>query len=355
MNTLTQDTNTLKTLIALAEKTGKASIEAGKILSNIKNKKLYESQYKNFSDYVVVALKISETKANLYINVYQNFDSFGLDKDYEVLFSNILVSHLDVLLDLGKNNINMKTTLSAIQDFLIEKKDQKKENLRPNFETTDIFLLVNLIKDIEDEENKEKIKKLLKDIVDKSSEYKNQKQKNDKIFKEINESQHEILSSPKKYSYDKFGKPLKCNFFEDLENIIENEPVDEQGFVALFCYLFNMLKNTSFQLFEKIFYFESIFLVRSGYPDAIIRLKQQKNIFSIIKVEFEFQSSRFLRDKHLEKSDERCDLIICWEHDLKGTTIEKYLKKLPQHKKFPQIISIKDVLETGKIEVMDNK
>jgi hypothetical protein len=56
--------------------------------------------------------------------------------------------------------------------------------------------------------------------------------------------------------------------------------------------------------------FEKILKLRQKFPDCIAK-KEGKTV----KIEFEYNASGFLRDKHNSK---KCDYLICWNDDLKG-------------------------------------
>ncbi len=84
------------------------------------------------------------------------------------------------------------------------------------------------------------------------------------------------------------------------------EPINEQGVILLFAALCHDLG----------FMIEGI---RSTFPDALLRRKNEKGTWNSCHAEFEFKSSNFKLHKHNPK---QCDVIICWEHDLKDCQVE---------------------------------
>ena len=96
---LRQNTNRLRRLITLAEKSEKASIDVGEILFDIRKLERYKISHNSFSSYLRTELNVSETKAYSYIKIYETF------KDNKANISpNILVTHLRLLADLDKTN-----------------------------------------------------------------------------------------------------------------------------------------------------------------------------------------------------------------------------------------------------------
>ena len=120
----------------------------------------------------------------------------------------------------------------------------------------------------------------------------------------IDPSAAEISEDPKKF----FDKAQNTHETGDILNIrgIVYEPTNEQGVVSLFtalCYDLN-------------FRLEGI---RSKFPDAILKRRNDRGNFSPCLAEFEFKSSNYQLHKHPIKG---CDLVICWEHDWKKCPIE---------------------------------
>lgn len=81
-----------------------------------------------------------------------------------------------------------------------------------------------------------------------------------------------------------------------MSNQLDFIPQNEMGVV----YLFSLMQSQlGCELIE----------IRQKFPDA--KIKKDGRIY---EVEFEFKASNFLLHKH---NPRHCDLIICWEHDLK--------------------------------------
>lgn len=89
---------------------------------------------------------------------------------------------------------------------------------------------------------------------------------------------------------------------------LQHAPLNEQGVV----FLFGMV------CFELGFVVEA---VRTDYPDceAKRRVDKRRDKWERVKIEFEFRSSHFKEQGH---KPERCDVIICWEHDWPGCPLE---------------------------------
>ena len=83
-------------------------------------------------------------------------------------------------------------------------------------------------------------------------------------------------------------------------------PVNELGVV----YLFGILSK------ELGFEVESI---RSEFPDCEATRRIGKNKLQRVRIEFEFQSSNFVRHGH---DITKCDMVVCWEHDWKNCPLE---------------------------------
>jgi len=80
-------------------------------------------------------------------------------------------------------------------------------------------------------------------------------------------------------------------------------PINEQGVILLFGILSHDLKF-------------SVERIRQEYPDAaVIDYREDPNRGIKKDIEFEFLSSSFSKQKH---AVEKCDIIVCWEHDWKN-------------------------------------
>jgi len=118
------------------------------------------------------------------------------------------------------------------------------------------------------------------------------------------------------------GDPEKA--FEALEHLhgpilgvkeipIVYEPINEQGVILLFTALAARLGYI-------------IVAIRPQFPDAQLAKRDQNGRYRDLKAEFEFRSSQFRVHGH---DPQKCDLIICWEHDWLEAPIEVIeLKKI---------------------------
>lgn len=105
-----------------------------------------------------------------------------------------------------------------------------------------------------------------------------------------------------------FEKAEKLHETGDILNIrgIVYEPINEQGVVSLFTVL----------CYDLGFLLEGI---RTKFPDAILKRKNNHGNYSPCLSEFEFKASNYRLHNHPLKG---CDLIICWENDWKDCPIE---------------------------------
>jgi len=99
-------------------------------------------------------------------------------------------------------------------------------------------------------------------------------------------------------------------------------PINEQGVILLFGILSHDLKF-------------SVERIRQEYPDAaVIDYRDDPNRGIKKDIEFEFLSSNFSKQKH---PIEKCDIIVCWEHDWKNCPKEI------------EIIELKGVVQSSRI------
>jgi hypothetical protein len=349
---LYRNTDTLRNLITLAEKSGKASIDAGKILFEIRQQEIYKINYKYFASYLKKELNISETKAYSYIRIYEVFNGNQAN-----ISPNILVSHLKLLLDLDNTNRNLilgsLANLEIKRDTLFanSEKDEKNFDLRPPYESSDIQALVSIAESV-GIDNQQDANKLVTEFIKQKKEEKEFKKKQQINLEEVTQN----VQQQNDYDEDSdepfyYGDDLKSDYF-DIADIFRYEPVDEQGLVGMFCSLFHLIKNKPFSFQEKEISFKSIKIIRAAYPDGVVQVRNignEKKKYRDLNIEFEFLSSNFIKHKHLEQGTTKCHLIICWENNIRGETEKRYLNKLQAKKVFPKILSIKDLLKTGKI------
>lgn len=90
-------------------------------------------------------------------------------------------------------------------------------------------------------------------------------------------------------------------------------PINEQGVIFLFS---KVSKDLNIEIEE----------IKTGFPDAVGRVKTSRG-YARRTIEFEYKSSNY---DHLP---EKCDILICWEHDW------------PECPKEIEVISLKDVIK----------
>lgn len=145
---------------------------------------------------------------------------------------------------------------------------------------------------------------------------------------------------------NKTGKRIESIFFPSICEMYEHEPVLEMGVVGLFCAMFHLLLETKFNYGgAKNWRLKSIIYVRNEFPDAVMKLINEKGETSLLQVEFELYTANYISHSHTD-SEKECHLIIAWEDNLNRTKMQKFGKKIPP------ILSIKKLLETGKIELL---
>lgn len=313
MENLDKKTSELNRLIN-ANNSGKSAWKAGEMLFEIKDKNEFRfDNFKSFGDYTQQKLRINETKAYNYINIYKLFSSDSLDDE-------ILVTHL---LTLAKSNEN---TRELILNGLKELKDKSKNNKNNNdkaLTTNQISTVVTLIETAETSDIN-----VTSDLVTNA------------INIAVENAKEKIFKLPNKH-----GNSFSSNFFEHVQLVFPYEPTCEMDVVGLFSALFYYLRDIPFNYPEQkqFLTFEHIVYLRAPFPDAQIKLINKKqNHNHTIDIEFEFNSRTY--ESHL-KSKKACQMIICWENNIEKGKYSQF--KYP----FPPILSLKKVMETGKIEL----
>lgn len=342
---LDQQSNEIGKLLQRLESSGKAAFRIGEILYEIKNNERYKNEYTNF---VLQKIKISVKRANVYVGIYTAFEDCK-----DALSDNMLVTHLELLSKLPKEQTSLIfKAIVFLEHSEIYNDSLNDQNIRPNYEKSDLESLKNIAQICKVKDQKDVNNILLEIYKSRKEEERKEKAKKKEI-----EKLSKLDNSEPFYHGDK----LKCKYFCDISNLIDYEPVDEQSLVGLFCVLFYLIAKESLLFPLKLkdseekysqYWFSSFYIIRQSYPDAVINVRKISNErLTPINVEFEFRSLNFIRHDHLNKSDIKCNLIICWEDNIKNSTLEKYLNKMKENQKFPQILSVKNLLETGEIEL----
>ncbi len=258
----------------------------------------------------------------------------------------MLVTHLKIIAEL-EDEVVRKEVLQAFRRF--EKQDESFPNNRsttktPKSSTTtvqgkeklpfsikDIIAVVNILlgrglQDITD------TKRLADQVVT-------------TVISKTKEEKKESKQARKADNKDRFGSPLFCQLFPDIQNLFQNQPINEMGVVALFCTAFHLMKKVQFQWEMRRLTFSAIKFVRTGFPDACIRCVVDDKYNIELDVEFEFKSYNYIKHEHFY-SPKNCDLIICWEENAKT---DKKLQDYENVKKLPPVLSLKEFLQSGQI------
>ena len=311
VNNIKADTLQLKELLSKAEETGVIAWRVGETAHRIKESNSFTSlengKYKKFEDYTLNQLGKTEHTINIYIKIYLAFDIDEIDS--------MLFTHLKEFVRIKDDRVRRV----ALQAF---------RNLRNQ------YIKANDLGDREKVFTAAEIEKVVK-IVSTHQELDNEEVKN--IVTEV----LKVKEQKETTKANKFGKDFDYPNFPFLKTLMTQEPIDEQGTVALFCLLFACgLTEFSFPLklekTTKKVSFSRIKFVRSRFPDACIVCIEQRGLKEVdwdVMIEFEFMSESYV--EHL-MSKEPCQLIVCWENNID--------RKIYQ--RVPPIISLKDLLET---------
>lgn len=308
MLSIEEKTKKLKTLIKRAKNSALDAWNAGEILNTVFQDYFDKDEYK-FDNYTNKEFGITLVTAIKYIDLYHKIDK-------KMITENMLVTHLYPLLNV--DNVSLRVQLLEI---ICSMKDKQKK-----ITGKDVDEIINLIDISGNIKTKDDIEK--------------------EFVKIIDENIHRRAVS--RYSYDRKGKPIKSNYFSEAINLFPNSPIDEQGLVGLFCSMFSLLKEKEFRMGKYLVKFERVEYVRTEFPDGQITAVNVKNPDEIItiNVEFEYESRNYIRHGHHKVKNKKCDLIICWHNDLDEDK---------NYEGMPMILSIKKVLNEGKIELINPK
>ncbi len=322
-----KDTEELHRIIKQAKNSGEFAWKAGEILKKIRDNKSYQSNYENFEQYTQEEFGVNHQTANNYIVIYQSF------KHEEI--GNMLVTYLRVIADIDNNNVRKMVldSFRQIKDKEEKEKQEKKNNpdINPyHANVKDVIATISLIgSKNETETSKDEISETINSVIEKGKEREENKKKNRVGF----------------------GKPFQPKYYPEIKELIENEPISEAGLIALFCLLFRKIKGIFFNYNGDKIKFEKIKYIQTSFPDACIRYstisKNGKEIHNELKVEFEFVSFNYIRHRH-HNIQTTCDMIICWEENART---DSKLFKNEAVKELPPILPLKNLFETGKIEL----
>jgi len=154
----------------------------------------------------------------------------------------------------------------------------------------------------------------------------------------------------KRTKLTKYGAEIKSDFISYLSELIKQEPINEMGVVALFCIIFEQIRNKPFKLDNCNLEFKSIKYIQTAFPDACIicKVNGKKPSNTDLQIEFEYESFNYIYHKHHDMK-EKCDLIICWEDNTRND--ESRLKSDVVRLRMPPILELKDFLNTGEINL----
>lgn len=310
MSDLQDKTQKLKKLIDPEKQNAKRAWDAGNLLLPIFQKEEYKPNYQSFSDYTLAEFKVSEDTARKYISIFKAFPK-------NLITNKMAISHLHALLNVEQ------TMRNCLLNVMCQLEKDNNDSKYPPYTEKSLINVKRLLSSVKSDKklSKEEIKELLQQEVSKMSVG---RKEDDKIN-------------------FRMGPPLKAVHFPELVELYTSEPIDEQGFVGLFCTMFPLMKekDLKFKFGKYLIKFSKILCIRTPFPDAKMEflIDSKKNVITQLDIEFEFNSYSY-RD-HL-KSKKKCDLIICWKHDWED---QRFIR--------PPILSIKDVLETGIITLHD--
>ena len=311
-------TQKLRELIGKVGNSGRSAWKAGEILKRVRDEKLLEREYKSFEDYTRKEFAIKESTATAYIRIHENFV-------YDHISPIMLVTHLKTIADVPDAAIKESILLTL-----------RQEEARAGARTGDKLPYNN------------EVVQTIVDVAAKGTSVTNIREIAEAVIADQNEDKKQ---SPKR---DRFGPPLQSPGMPDAKLRYENEPIDEMGVVALFCSIFDGLKKIPFEFevdksgrLEQIL-FRNLKFVRTAFPDACVRCtsNHRKTEFEL-HVEFEFESKNYWKHGH-RHSPRHCDLVVCWEDNWQTSR----LRKLLPPRSIPPTIALKNVMQTGAIELV---
>lgn len=303
-------TDDLSKLLKQVGNSGLNAWRAGDKLHFMKTGKLYRVRFGTFEEYSKEELKITPETANKYIAIRESFEE---DETKEAF-----ISHLLQIAKLDDKNLK-EIVLQTI-----------KKNFNKNVKLT-LGDVVNIVSTLlpEDSSNKTPAN----------------------IAEEVNgiivQRHIERIRSNDRKDIQNYGNELNFTYFKKVQSKLLHEPILEMGVVALFCLMFDELCEIPFSWNNKKITFNSIKYIRSKYPDACLRYYDYaKKQYFELNIEFEMDSYSFIEHDH---EPSKCDVIICWSDNAK-TDNKRKLKQAIMN--MPPILSLKNCLETGKIELI---
>lgn len=317
-------TTKLKNLINQAKSSGRSAWEAGKLFQEIKDNRIYKEKYTSFESYIKEQFDITDQTANSYIKICENFK---LEEIGDLLSSN-LIALADVK--------NPETRRKVVEVFASRK--------TKDFRAKDVITTIAFIGDRIDI-SQEEIEAIINEVLEESKGI----DKNTEGTNGTGGSKGTGRVKPSKS--EKYGKPFEkeeCVF--PVYKLIERKPINEMGVVALFCIIFQWIKNKPFYHHKKgTLEFYSMSYIQTAFPDITLNCqvnkKSNKDALLEIKAEFEYKSRNYLEHEH-HKSTKECDLIICWEDNVRNNNQKKQSDII---QRMPPILELKEFLKTGEI------
>jgi hypothetical protein len=293
-------TDELKKIINQAEISGVAAWQAGEMLYEVKSNPNYRNRYKNFDEYTTKEFNIREQTANNYIKMRFSFEKEEIG---ELLFSS-----LKVIAEIGDAELRKKVVRAFIDS---------ESNDRFRVKVKDVIATIALLDKDKKNISIGEIRAIINQLTRKSK-----KEKDSKI---------------------QYGNPIKSTHI-DFSGLLERQPINEMGVVALFCLIFNQMKQP-FKIDNDNLEFKYIKYIQVAFPDACIMCKKTtkkyENVDVELQVEFEYESFNYIYHKH-HKAKKKCNLIICWVDNSDRS-------KSDDIKSMPLILELKEFINTGKI------
>jgi hypothetical protein len=293
-------TEELKKIINQAESSGVAAWQAGEMLHEVKSNPNYRTRYKNFDEYTTKEFNIREQTANNYIRMRFSFEKEEIG---ELLFSS-----LKVIAEIGDIELRKK----VVKAFIDSESDD-----RFRVKVKDVIATIALL-----DKNKKNIS-----------------------IGEVRAIINQLTRKSKKEKDSKtqYGNPIQSTHI-DFSGLLERQPINEMGVVALFCLIFNQMKQP-FKIDHDNLEFKYIKYVQVAFPDACVMCKKinkkYENVYIELQVEFEYESFNYIHHNH-HKAKKKCNLIICWVDNIDRS-------KSDDIKSMPPILELKEFINTGKI------
>lgn len=295
-----EKTAQIQSLIKRSKSSALDAWDAGKVLSSVCFDN-FKGDQDGFKEYVYENFQISFDTAHKYMELSNKFERDAIE-------SNMFVTHLYPLLDI-KDELRLEffEIIKKTKARFTRKDVQETINIIEGFENRSLFCVETVFKDTI-EKNREKRKRRI--------------------------------------SPDGRGDKIQSDYFQEVTELFPYKPIDEQGLVGLFCMMFPHLREKVFRFGSFLLQFERIEFLRTQFPDSLLIAKNtnKPNGVKLLHSEFEYESGNYLRHKHHEAKNRKCDLIICWKNDLDEGLV---------YENVPPVLSVENVLRYGEIELID--